>query len=88
MPKQIANPISTSVAGGHFEAKVAAQYLLSLLAGVPGRGLPGVTITKVGVQKAPEGIHLDDVTILGQHVSDDLSQLDIQVKHKVRFWIF
>ncbi len=85
MAKQAANPTSTSIAGGHFESKVAAQYLLSMLSGAPGRGLPGVVISNVGVQKAPEGVPLDDISIMGQDYSGSPAQLDIQVKHKVRF---
>ena len=81
----LASPTSTGPAGGHFEAKVAAQYLLSLLAATCGRGLPAAIVKEVRVQQAPEDIPLDDIVIVGATSTGEVAQLDIQVKHKVSF---
>ena len=83
--EMLASPTSTGSTGVHFEAKVAAQYLLSLLSSIRGRGLPGATVTEVRVQQAPEGTPLDDIVIVGTTSTGETAQLDIQVKHKASF---
>ena len=85
MIKAVSNPTSTGGAGAQFEAKVAASYLLALLANMPGRGLPGVVLKEVRAQQAPDGAPLDDIVLTGADANGGPAQLDIQVKHKVSF---
>ena len=58
--------LASGPAGTHFEAQVAASYMLAMLAGAPARGLPGASIDRVALQQANAGYPLDDVII---HVS-------------------
>ncbi|AVT09223.1 ATP-binding protein [Paracidovorax avenae] len=78
--------LASGPAGTHFEAQVAASYLLAMLAGAPARGLPGATIDRVALQQANAGHPLDDVVI---HSHDNLSGkpavLEIQVKRSITF---
>ena len=60
----MSSPTSTGPAGAHFEGKVGAHYLLSLLVGAQPRGLRGMTIDRVELQRASQGMYLDDVIIL------------------------
>ena len=57
------SPSSTGPSGSHFEGQVGASYLLSMLVGAEPRGLPGTTINKIALQRAPEGSPLDDVIV-------------------------
>lgn len=78
--------LASGPAGIHFEAQVAASYLLAMLAGAPARGLPGVTIDRVALQQANTGRPLDDVVI---HAHDSVSGkpavLEVQVKRSITF---
>ncbi len=49
----MSSPLSTGLAGPHFESKVGAHYLLSMLVEAPARGLPGTIIDRVEMQRAP-----------------------------------
>lgn len=89
--KETGNVVGTSTlasgpAGTHFEAQVAASYLLAMLAGAPARGLPGATIDRVELQQANAGRPLDDVVI---HAHDNVSGkpavLEVQVKRSIKF---
>lgn len=83
---QGASTLASGPAGTHFEAQVAASYLLAMLAGAPARGLPGATIDRVALQQANAGRPLDDVVI---HAHDNVSGkpavLEIQVKRSISF---
>lgn len=78
--------LASGPAGTHFEAQVAASYLLAMLAGAPARGLPGATIDRVALQQANAGHPLDDVII---HAHDSISGktavLEVQVKRSITF---
>ncbi|TZE85183.1 hypothetical protein E0I42_29135, partial [Escherichia coli] len=47
--------LASGPAGTHFEAQVAASYMLAMLAGAPARGLPGASIDRVALQQANAG---------------------------------
>jgi hypothetical protein len=72
-------------AGATFEAQVGAFYLLALLANTEARGLPGAKMMRVGFQKAPEGLELDDVVVYGVQDDGASATLEIQVKRSIRF---
>lgn len=78
--------LASGPAGTHFEAQVAASYLLAMLSGAPPRGLPGATIDRVALQQANAGRPLDDVII---HAHDNVSGkpavLEVQVKRSITF---
>ncbi|HGW8230568.1 TPA: hypothetical protein ACNRLM_004095 [Escherichia coli] len=78
--------LASGPAGTHFEAQVAASYLLAMLAGAPARGLPGASIDRVALQQANAGYPLDDVII---HAHDGISGkeavLEVQVKRSITF---
>lgn len=78
--------LASGPAGTHFEAEVAASYMLAMLAGAPARGLPGARIDRVALQQANEGRPLDDVII---HAHDNESGrpavLEVQVKRSITF---
>jgi hypothetical protein len=76
----VANPVSTGGGGVHFESKVAAYYLATLLSGGPVRGQwSGSAATTIKLQRAFEGIPLDDVII--ECIGDNASgRLDLQAK--------
>src|SRR5260221_4536274 len=57
------SPASSGPAGPHFEAQVGASYLLAMLTGGEPRGLPGMTIDRIELQRASEGRPLDDVIV-------------------------
>jgi hypothetical protein len=59
----MSSPISTGPAGAHFEGKVGAHYLLSLLVGAQPRGLPGMAIDRIELQRASQEMYLDDVIV-------------------------
>lgn len=76
----VASPISTGGGGVHFESKVAAYYLATLLSGGSVRGQwAGSSATTIKLQRAFEGQPLDDVIIecVGGNVS---GRLDLQAK--------
>jgi hypothetical protein len=79
------SPVSSEPAGSHFEGQVGAFYLRSLLSGAEPRGLPGMLIDRIELQRASEGRPLDDVIV---HVHDTLggpAVLEIQIKRSITF---
>lgn len=78
--------LASGPAGTHFEAQVAASYLLAMLSGAPARGLPGATIDRVALQQANAGRPLDDVIV---HAHDSgsgkVAVLEVQVKRSITF---
>src|ERR1035441_2756258 len=66
--KNATSPASSGPAGSHFEGRVGASYLLSLLVGAEPRGLPGTIIDRVAFQRAAEGHPLDDVVVYAHDV--------------------
>jgi hypothetical protein len=81
----MSSPLSTGPAGPHFEAKVAAHYLLSMLVEAPARGLPGTSIDRVEMQRAPQSMHLDDVIVRAHDRTGKPAILEIQVKRSITF---
>jgi hypothetical protein len=81
----VTSPASTGPAGAHFEGKVGAHYLLSMLVGAPPRGLPGTTIDRVELQRAQEGMYLDDVIVRAHDERGIPAVLEIQVKRTIAF---
>lgn len=81
----MSSPTSTGPAGAHFEGKVGAHYLLSLLVGAQPRGLRGMTIDRVELQRASQGMYLDDVIIRAHDRAGNAAVLEIQVKRTVTF---
>jgi hypothetical protein len=81
----MSSPTSTGPAGAHFEGKVGAHYLLSLLVGAPPRGLAGMTIDRVELQRASHGMYLDDVIIRAHDRVGNAAVLEIQVKRTITF---
>lgn len=82
---QAASPNAAGPAGARLEAGVAAHYLLALLRGEDARGLPGVRLTRVKLQRAAADHPLDDVIVEGQNAGGATVYLDIQVKRQVQF---
>jgi hypothetical protein len=81
----MSSPTSTGPAGPHFEGKVGAHYLLTLLVGAPPRGLRGMTIDRVELQRASHGMYLDDVIIRAHDRTGNAAVLEIQVKRTITF---
>jgi hypothetical protein len=79
------NPASSGGAGTHFEAKVGASYLLSMLLEVDARGLPGCRIESVSLQRSQEGHPLDDIVVRGVHQAGSAATLEIQAKRTLTF---
>jgi hypothetical protein len=79
------SPSSTGPAGSHFEGQVGASYLLSMLVGAEPRGLPGTTIGKIALQRAPEGSPLDDVIVYAHDAQGNPAKLEVQVKKSMTF---
>ena len=78
--------LASGPAGTHFEAQVAATYMLAMLVGAPARGLPGATIDRVALQQANAGRPLDDVVIHAHdNVSGQPAVLEVQVKRSITF---
>ena len=85
MSKKIAPPSSTGPAGADFEARVGAAQMLAMLKGASPRGLPGMNIERVELQRAADGFPLDDVIIRGRDGSGAPATLQIQVKREISF---
>jgi len=85
MPKAITSPMSAGPAGPEFEVRVGAFYLLSMLAGVPPRGLQNMDIKGIEFQRAAAGRPLDDVIIRGKSITGHETTLEIQVKRTITF---
>jgi len=83
--QQGVSPASSGPAGAHFEAQVGASYLLALLTGAEPRGLPGMVIDRIELQRASEGRPLDDVIVHAHDASGSTGVLEIQVKREIRF---
>ena len=79
------SPASSGPAGPHFEAQVGAAYLLALLTGGEPRGLPGLVIEQIELQRASEGRPLDDVIVHAHDGSGTTAVLEIQVKREIAF---
>lgn len=79
------SPASSGPAGPHFEAQVGASYLLAMLTGGEPRGLPGMVIDRIELQRASEGRPLDDVIVHARDVSGTAAVLEIQVKREIAF---
>jgi hypothetical protein len=80
-----ASPSSTGPAGSLFEGRVAAHYLLTMLAQGEPRGLPGTTISRVAPQGASDGFSLDDVILHCLTYAGTESTLQIQAKRTISF---
>ena len=79
------SPASSGPAGPHFEAQVGAAYLLALLTAGEPRGLPGMVIDRIELQRASEGRPLDDVIVHAHDGSGATAVLEIQVKREIVF---
>lgn len=79
------SPSSRGPAGALFEGQVAAHYLLTMLAEADPRGLPGVLMDRVELQRAGEGHPLDDVIVLGFTRAGEPAVLEVQVKRTITF---
>ena len=79
------SPASTGPAGPHFEAQVGASYLVALLTGGEPRGLPGMVIDQIELQRASEGRPLDDVIVHAHDASGATAVLEIQAKREIKF---
>lgn len=79
------SPSASGPAGALFEGQVAAHYLLTMLAEADPRGLPGVLIERVELQRAGEGHPLDDVIVRGVTRASEPAVLEVQVKRTITF---
>ncbi len=79
------SPSSSGPAGPLFEGQVAAHYLLTMLAEAEPRGLPGVAIERVELQRAGEGHPLDDVIVRGVTKIGEPAVLEVQAKRTITF---
>ncbi len=81
----MSSPTSTGPAGAHFEGKVGAHYLISMLVEASPRGLPGTAIDRIELQRAPQGMYLDDVIVRAHDLTGGAAVLEIQVKRTITF---
>src|SRR5216684_3096797 len=79
------SPSSSGPAGALFEGQVAAHYLLTMLAEAEPRGLPGVAIERIELQRAGEGHPLDDVIVRGATKIGESAVLEVQAKRTITF---
>ncbi|RMI05384.1 hypothetical protein U8C41_00355 (plasmid) [Sinorhizobium meliloti] len=79
------SPSASGPAGALFEGQVGAHYLLTLLAEADPRGLPGVLVERVELQRAGEGHPLDDVIVRGVTRAGEPAVLEVQVKRTITF---
>jgi hypothetical protein len=79
------SPSSTGPAGALFEGHVGAHYLLTMLAEADPRGMPGMVIERVELQRAGEGHPLDDVIVRGATKIGDPLVLEVQAKRTITF---
>lgn len=79
------SPSASGPAGPLFEGQVAAHYLLTMLAEADPRGLPGVSVERVELQRAGEGHPLDDVIVRGVTRGGEPAVLEVQVKRTITF---
>lgn len=64
---------------------MGASYLLAMLTGGEPRGLPGMAVDRIALQRASEGRPLDDVIIHAHDASGTTAVLEIQVKREIAF---
>ena len=65
---------------------MGAHYLLTMLARVEPRGLPGTTIDRIEMQRAEDGFPLDDVIVHAhENTTGRAATLQIQVKRSISF---
>jgi hypothetical protein len=81
----MASPYSTGGGGTHFEARVAAYYLASVLCEAPARGLPGLRAVEVQTQRAAFNEPLDDVVVSGEFEDGRRAKLHLQIKSSIVF---
>lgn len=79
------SPSASGPAGALFEGQVAAHYLLTMLAEADPRGLPGVLIERVELQRSGEGHPLDDVIVRGITRAGEPAVLEVQAKRTITF---
>jgi hypothetical protein len=79
------SPSASGPAGALFEGQVGAHYLLTMLAETDPRGLPGVLVERIELQRAGEGYPLDDVIVRGVTDAGDPAVLEVQVKRTITF---
>jgi len=79
------SPSASGPAGALFEGQVGAHYLLTMLAEADPRGLPGVLVERVELQRAGEGHPLDDVIVHGTTKAGEPAVLEVQVKRTMTF---
>lgn len=78
------SPVGRGGAGAYIEGELGAFYLLSLLADIEPRGLPGSRIQRVRFQGVELGYSLDDLVIHGVSNAGE-TLLEIQSKRTVTF---
>jgi hypothetical protein len=83
--KSATSPSASGPAGALFEGQVGAHYLLTMLTEADPRGLPGVQISRVELQRAGEGYPLDDVIVCGVTSLGETAVLEVQVKRTTTF---
>lgn len=81
----MANPYSTGGGGTHFEARVVAYYLTSVLCEAPARGLPGQCTAEIRTQRAVFGEPLDDIVVTGVGKDGCGTKLHLQIKSTLTF---
>lgn len=79
------NPYSTGGGGTHFEARVVAYYLASVLCEAPVRGLLGLHAVEVRTQRAAFGDPLDDIVVTGIGEDGHGTKLHLQIKSTLTF---
>jgi len=84
-PLSAASPAAAGPGGALLEGHVGAQYLLSLLSGGEGRGLPGVIISRIAFQQAAMGYPMDDVVVQGRDGQGRAATLELQAKRTINF---
>lgn len=83
-PEHGSSPASRGAAGAYIEGELGALYLLALLTGNRGPGLPSARVTSVRFQGVEQGFKLDDLIIMGVGASGD-TLLEIQSKRDIQF---
>ncbi|MDD1957095.1 hypothetical protein NP552_18825 [Pseudomonas sp. 8209] len=81
---QGSSPVGRGGAGAYIEGELGAFYLLSLLAGIEPRGLPGSRIQRVRFQGTELGYSLDDLVVHGLSDAGE-TLLEIQSKRTITF---
>ena len=84
--RSIASSSSASgPAGPLFDGQVGAHYLLTMLAEAEPRGMRGMRLERVELQRAGEGRPLDDIVTRGVTNAGHHTVLEIQVKRTITF---